>query len=215
MLRRALCGFSVIAIAAPPQPGLEASGTVGTGSYQGGGCDTPKTAYRETTFAAKVRYRDAETGATGALDASVATGSPSSGSGGPDRAWTVAARGGGHFAYGGFELGLGGVRTGRALGGSGNSLVIPSGLLWLGVPEIHAFGTFAADRVAVGTPDFTVGLGHSSRYLDLHAGLGLQGWSLDTELRLFEHVAPMLSLRTRENDEWNLAVGAAFHFDKL
>ena len=215
MVRRALCGFYVIAIAAPPQPGLEVGGMAGIGAYQGGGCDTPKTAYRETTFAANVRYRDPETGATGALDASVATGSPTSGPGGPDRAWTVAARGGGHFAYGGFELGLAGVRTGRAFGGTGNATAAPSALVWLGVPEIHAFSSFAADRVAVGTPDFTVGLGHSSRYLDLHAGLGLQGWSLDTELRFFQHVAPVLSFRMRENDEWNLAAGAAFHFDKL
>jgi hypothetical protein len=215
MLGRALCGFYLIAIATPPQPGLDVSGTVGTGSYQGGGCDTPKTSYRETTFAARVRYRDPETGGTAAVEASMGAGTPTSGPGGPDRTWSVAARGGGHFAYGGFELGVAGVRLGQSLDGGQRSTALPSGVVWLGIPEVHAFGSFAADRIAVGTPDLTVGLGHSSRYLDLHAGVGLQGYSLDAELRLFKHVAPMLSFRSRTPDEWNFAAGVAFHFDEL
>lgn len=92
--------------------------------------------------------------------------------------------------------------------------MLPSGLVWLGVPELHAVATLAADRVAVGVPDLTVGLGHTSRYLALQAGTGLQGYSADAELRIFDHVAPIISFRSRY-DGWNVAVGAAFHFDKL
>ncbi|HEY5676803.1 MAG TPA: hypothetical protein VIR81_08460 [Myxococcales bacterium] len=90
--------------------------------------------------------------------------------------------------------------------------VVPSGLVWLGVPEFHALMTLAADRVATGFPDVTVGLGHSSRYLALQAGLGMQGYSADLELRVFKTVAPVVSLRVNHGD-WNVAVGAAFHFE--
>lgn len=210
-IRQALCGFILIGVAAPPQPGLEVGGNVGRGSYTSEGCETPRTVYRETTFAAKVRYRDPETGASVGVDGSLSSASPSSGAGPHQTALSVAARGGGHWAYGGFELGGAIVRFDRD-GDDLRASVVPSGLVWLGVPEFHALTTLAADRVATGFPDVTVGLGHSSRYLALQAGLGMQGYSADLELRVFKTVAPVVSLRVNHGD-WNVAVGAAFHFE--
>ncbi len=208
MLARALCGFFLIAVAAPPQPGLEVGANAGFGSYTSTGCDTPRIAYRETTYAANVRYRDPEGPVAAAVDVSIAAGRPTSGPGAPQRNYSVAFRGGGHWAYGGFELGLGAVKFDQGAG------VVPSGLVWLGLPEFHAFSSLAVGRIAVGMPDFTIGLGHSSRYLALRAGAGAQGFVADAELRLFKHVGPVISVRARDPD-WNVAFGAAFHFDQL
>lgn len=201
-LRDACCGVFLLAIVAPPEPGLEIGVSGGGGQYRNIGCTSPDYLYREQTYAANVRYRT-DSGATIAANASESRGDPIDG--GPRRdAFTVASRVGWHFAYGGAEAGVAAYRR------EGKTDAIPSGLAWIGLPEVHAFGTLLADRYAVNEGDLKVGLGTTGAWGALEVGVGTQGFSADLEVRPWKYVAPTLSVRANGHDNWNIAGGLTF-----
>src|SRR5262245_12039324 len=107
-LRDAACGMFLLAIIAPPEPGLEIGGSLGGGKYRDVSCAGPSYYYREQTYAANVRFRT-DIGATVAADVSQSIGAPAGD--GPQRdAFSISSRVGWHFLYGGFEGGIGALR---------------------------------------------------------------------------------------------------------
>jgi hypothetical protein len=218
--RSAVCGLWMIAFVVRPEPGLEVGGTVGGGRYKVVGCaETSPTYYSETSYAGNVRYRTGS-GLTVAADGSGSTGNVRSGPGGPREGFSFAGRLGWHFQYGGGEAGVGWLRRqstglggGVELPGPDKTTVYPSATLWLGLPEIHAFGTLMANRYAVDQGDLTVGIGHSSRFLNASIGAGAQGIALDAEAKLTRYVSPTVSVRWQNDSMWNVAAGLTFRWD--
>ena len=205
--RGAVYGLWVIAFVVPPEPGLEVAGSVGGGKYRVVGCaETAPTYYSETSYAGSVRYR-AENGLTVAADGSRATESVRQGPDGPRDGYSVAGRVGWHARYGGGEAGVG------AFHHDGKTQAMPSATLWLGLPEIHAFGTLLANRYAVNQGDFTVGIGHSGPWVNASLGAGVQGVVLDLEAKVARWVAPTVSVRVQDRDNWNVAAGLTFRWD--
>jgi hypothetical protein len=208
-LRSALCGLWLIAIAAPPEEGLEMGGSVGGGRYRVTGCgEQIPTYYTETSYAANVRYRN-DNGVTVAADAS---GSSSAVVQGPDAArqgFAVEGRVGWHGRYGGIEGGAGSLQREH------ETRVIPSGVLWLGFKELHVFATLMANRYALDQGDFTMGVGHSSRWLAASAGVSLQGFTADLEARVLPVVSPTVSVRLQDHQNWNVAAGLTFRWDPI
>jgi hypothetical protein len=206
-LRSVVCGVWVVAFVAPPEPGLEVGGSVGGGRYRVVGCaETAPTYYAETSYAGNARYR-AESGITVAADASGSTGKVREGADGPRSGFAVAGRAGWHARYGGGEAGVGWLRH------NGKTDVLPSAALWLGLPEIHAFATLMANRYAVDQGDFTLGVGHSGRWMNASIGAGVQGVTLDAEAKLFRYVSPTVSVRWQNDSNWNVAAGLVFRWD--
>ena len=205
--RSAVCGMWMLAFVARPEPGLEVGGNAGGGRYKTYGCaESVPTYYGETSYAGNVRYR-AESGVTVAVDAS---GSNSTVRSGPDLAhdgYAVAGRLGWHFQYGGGEAGIGWLRR------EGKTEPLPSATLWLGLPGIHAFGTLMANRYAVNEGDLTVGLGHSSRWVNANLGVSAQGLALDLEGKLTRFISPTVSVRYQNDSVWNVAAGLTFRWD--
>jgi hypothetical protein len=205
--RGAVYGLWVIAFVVPPEPGLEVAGSVGGGKYRVVGCaETAATYYNETSYAGSVRYR-AESGISVAADASRSTGSVREGPDGPRDGYSVAGRVGWHARYGGGEAGVG------AFNHDGKTQAMPSATLWLGLPEVHAFGTLMANRYAVDQGDFTVGIGHSGPWLNASVGAGVQGLVADAEAKIWRHVAPTVSVRLQDHNNWNVAAGLTFRWD--
>src|SRR5262249_35455859 len=93
-LRNAVCGMWLLAIAAPPEPGMELGGSIGGGRYRVTGCgEQVPTYYSETSYSGNARYM-ADNGVTVAANAS---GSTSDVRQGPDPAregWAAAGRAG-------------------------------------------------------------------------------------------------------------------------
>jgi hypothetical protein len=70
-----------------------------------------------------------------------------------------------------------------------------------------------ANRYAVDQGDLTVGIGHSSRFLNASIGAGAQGIALDAEAKLTRYVSPTVSVRWQNDSIWNVAAGLTFRWD--
>src|SRR5262249_14162586 len=148
-----------------------------------------------------------ESGLTVSAEGSSSNGSVRDGPDGPRDGYMAAGRLGWHARYGGAEAGAG------VLHHEGKTQAMPSGTLWLGLPEIHAFGTVMANRYALNQGDFTLGIGHSGPWVNASAGVGIQGITLDAEAKVTRWVAPTISVRFQDRDNWNVAAGLTFRWD--
>ena len=205
-LRDAACGMFLLAIIAPPEPGLEIGGSAGGGKFRDVSCAGPTYYYKEQTYAANVRYRGQD-GFTVAADGSKAVGKAANGEL-PDReGYSVSGRIGWHGAFGGVELGAGALNRNR------QTDAIPSALAWVGLPEVHLFGTLMADRYAINQGDFKAGVGGQYKWFAGQVGVGVQGFAADFEFRALPWLAPTFSVRSNNNENWNMAGGLVVRWD--
>ena len=129
-----------------------------------------------------------------------------------------AARAGGQWAYGGFELGIAG--GSHAPGGTERPFPagpLPSASLWAGVPDAaFAWATLAA---GAGPPGIFLGIGHRDEDFGVAAGIGgdfiqHEGPSLAItgDWKVHPQLWPGIDVRYHDGQQWTAAVRLTLHF---